>query len=242
MGSEPPHRAVRIRIEGTAAATGAIVDRAHELGVMGWVRRDGDVLAAHAEGEPGAVAALVEEIERAAAEPAAEEDVRVEGHEQFAIRGVSAGTFVVREHRARAHHFDFRLEVGETMRSWAVPKGPSLDPSIKRMAIETGDHDPADNEVEGPVGDGRAIVWDRGGYEQGGRVPWPEALDRGHAVFVLHGHKLSGGFALQRTGGGAKPRWLLVKRVDDEARPGSDIVAERPRSVISDRTLDELEP
>lgn len=240
MGPEPPRRAVRVRGEGAAATTGAVVDRALELGVTGWVRRDGDVLAAHAEGEPGAVAALVEEIERAAAEPAAVEDVRVEGHEQFAIRGVSAGTFVVREHRARAHHFDFRLEVDGTMRSWAVPKGPSLDPAVKRMAIETGDHDPADNEVEGPVGDGRAIVWDRGGYEQGGRVPWPEALDRGHAVFVLHGDKLRGGFALQRTGGGAKPRWLLVKRVDDEARPGSDIVAERPRSVISDRTLAEL--
>jgi DNA ligase D-like protein (predicted 3'-phosphoesterase) len=125
------------------------------------------------------------------------------------------------------------------MRSWAVPKGPSLDPAVKRMAIATDDHDPAGNEDEGPIGEGRAIVWDRGGYERGGRVPWPEALERGHAVFVLHGEKLRGGFALQRTGGDGRPRWLLVKRVDDEARPGSDVVAELPRSVISDRTLDE---
>ena len=84
------------------------------------------------------------------------------------------------------------------------------------------------------------IVWDRGTYEQGGRVAWPEALERGHAVFVLHGEKLRGGFALQRTRRGAKPQWLLVKRRDDEARPDSDIVSERPESVASGRTLAEL--
>ena len=84
------------------------------------------------------------------------------------------------------------------------------------------------------------IVWDRGTYEQGGRVGWPEALERGHAVFVLHGEKLRGGFALQRTRSGAKPQWLLIKRRDDDARRGSDIVAERPESVISGRTLEQL--
>jgi hypothetical protein len=71
-------------------------------------------------------------------------------------------------------------------------------------------------------------------------VPWPEALERGHAVFVLHGRKLRGGFALQRTRPGEKPQWLLLKRRDDQARPGSDIVAEAPRSVVSDRTLAEV--
>ena len=84
------------------------------------------------------------------------------------------------------------------------------------------------------------IVWDQGTYEQGGRVAWPEALARGHAVFVLHGEKLRGGFALQRTSPGAKAQWLLIKRRDQEARPGSDIVAQRPRSVLSGRTLDEI--
>jgi hypothetical protein len=84
------------------------------------------------------------------------------------------------------------------------------------------------------------VIWDRGSYEQGGRVAWPEALERGHAVFVLHGEKLRGGFALQRTRPGAKAQWILVKRRDDEARPGSDVVAERPASVLSGRTLDEL--
>jgi hypothetical protein len=84
------------------------------------------------------------------------------------------------------------------------------------------------------------IIWDRGSYEQGGRVPWPEAIERGHAVFVLHGEKLHGGFALQRTRDGDKPQWLLVKRRDDHAEPGSDVVAEHPQSVQSGRTLAEL--
>ncbi|HEY2275975.1 MAG TPA: hypothetical protein VGH61_10765, partial [Steroidobacteraceae bacterium] len=84
------------------------------------------------------------------------------------------------------------------------------------------------------------IIWDRGEYEQGGRVPWPEALDRGHAVFVLHGQKLRGGFALQRTRGGLKPQWLLIKRRDEYARPGSDVVSEHPESVASGVTLEAL--
>ena len=84
------------------------------------------------------------------------------------------------------------------------------------------------------------IVWDRGTYEQGGRVAWPQALTRGHAVFVLHGEKLRGGFALQRTRPGEKAQWLLIKRRDELAQPGSDIAAEQPASVLSGRTLDEL--
>jgi hypothetical protein len=84
------------------------------------------------------------------------------------------------------------------------------------------------------------IIWDRGSYEQGGRVPWPEALERGHAVFVLHGEKLRGGFALQRTRGGEKPQWLLIKRRDEHAAPDSDVVAERPESVRTGVTLAEL--
>ncbi len=165
------------------------------------------------------------------------EPVKVEGHEQFAVRGVAAGVFVVQEHAATAHHFDLRLEVDGVMRSWAVPKGPSLDPAAKRLAVQVEDHDCSHNAFEGRLGDGGVIVWDRGTYEQGGRVPWPEALDRGHAVFVLHGEKLHGGFALQRTRPGDKAQWLLVKRRDEQARPGSDVVAEEPRSVTSGRTL-----
>jgi bifunctional non-homologous end joining protein LigD len=126
------------------------------------------------------------------------------------------------------------------MRSWAVPKGPSLDPTVKRLALEVEDHSIAHNEFEGAAGRGGVIIWDRGDYEQGGRVRWPEALERGHAVFVLHGAKLRGGFALQRTRGGEKPQWLLIKRRDEFARADVDIVAERPESVQSGLTLDEL--
>jgi DNA ligase D-like protein (predicted 3'-phosphoesterase) len=217
----------------------AVVARARDLGVLGWVRAgEDDTLQVHAEGAQAAVDALAAILAEAGA--VAAQPVKVEGHEQFAIRGVSAGAFVVQEHAATAHHFDLRLEVGGVMRSWAVPKGPSLDPAIKRMAIEVGDHGMAHNSFEGRIGDGGVIVWDRGTYEQGGRVAWPEALTRGHAVFVLHGEKLSGGFALQRTRPGAKAQWLLIKRRDEHARPGSDVVAEWPRSVLSDRTLDDL--
>ena len=216
----------------------AVVARAHELGVLGWVRhRDDGAVLVHAEGPAEAVEQLVGFLGGEAVEV---ERAKIEGHEQFAVRGVPAGGFVVQEHAATAHHFDLRLEVDGVMRSWAVPKGPSLDPAAKRLAVQVEDHSLSHNDFEGALGDGGVIVWDRGVYEQGGRVPWPEALDRGHAVFVLHGEKLRGGFALQRTGGGAKPQWLLIKRRDDDARPGSDIVAERPDSVRSGRTLDEI--
>jgi DNA ligase D-like protein (predicted 3'-phosphoesterase) len=210
-----------------------VVRRAAEVGVLGWVRvaDDGSVLA-HIEGPAAAVDELLGPF------PDAEvEEVNPEGHEQFAIRGVSAGVFVFQEHQATAHHFDLRLEVDGVMRSWAVPKGPSMDPAVKRMAIQVEDHDKEHNDFEGELGDGSVIVWDRGTYEQGGRVPWPEAIERGHAVFVLHGEKLRGGFALQRTRPGKKPQWLLIKRKDEAARPGSDVTAEEPASVISGRRL-----
>jgi DNA ligase D-like protein (predicted 3'-phosphoesterase) len=148
--------------------------------------------------------------------------------------------FVIQQHAATSLHFDLRLEVDGVMRSWAVPKGPSLDPSVKRLAVQVEDHSLDYNSFEGPSDYGAVIVWDRGSYEQGGRVPWPEALERGHAVFVLHGEKLRGGFALQCTREGAKPQWLLIKRRDEHAQPGSDVTAERPASAISGRTLEEL--
>ncbi len=167
----------------------AFRERALALGVMGWVRPTGEI---HAEGEPGAVQALLDGL--------ATERAKVEGHEQFGIRGVSAGPFRVSE---RDGGYMFCVEVDGTMRCWALTKEPTLDPAVKRFAIEAA-------EVPGPI-------WDEGTYEQGGRVAWPEAIERGHAVFVLHGEKLRGGFALQRTGRG----WLLVKRKDAEARPAS---------------------
>jgi DNA ligase D-like protein (predicted 3'-phosphoesterase) len=240
---------LRVVVHGRVQAVGfrdATARRARGLGVMGWVRNaeDGTVLV-HAEGPAAALQRLVEFLRKgpraASVEEVEVEKAEVEGHEQFAIRGVSAGAFVVQEHAATAHHFDLRLEVDGAMRSWAVPKGPSMDPAVKRLAVEVEDHSIAHNSFEGPTDGGGVIVWDCGSYEQGGRVPWPEALARGHAVFVLHGEKLRGGFALQRTGPpGEKARWLLIKRRDDEARPDSDVAAECPRSVVSGGTLEDL--
>jgi DNA ligase D-like protein (predicted 3'-phosphoesterase) len=235
---------VRGRVQGVFFRE-ATVRRAHELGVLGWVRNaaDGSVVV-HAEGPEAGVGELLsflgEGPRGARVEQVEVEPVKVEGHEQFAVRGVSAGVFVVQEHQARARHFDLRLEVDGKMRSWAVPKGPSMDPAVRRFAVQVPDHELSHNEFEGPTEGGGVIVWDRGSYEQGGRVPWPEALDRGHAVFVLHGEKLRGGFALQRTREGEKPQWLLIKRRDDEARPKSDVAAEEPRSVLTGKTLAEL--
>jgi DNA ligase D-like protein (predicted 3'-phosphoesterase) len=230
--AEPGSKAVRATVRGRVQGVffrATTAERARELGALGWVRNaeDGTVLV-HIEGPEAAVDALLAFLAEgppgAAVEAVETEPAKVEGHEQFGVRGVAAGAFVVQEHQASSHHYDLRLEVEGTMRSWAVPKGPSLDPAVKRMAIQVPDHDLSHNEFEGELDGGTVIVWDRGTYEQGGRVAWPEALERGHAVFVLHGEKLRGGFALQRTGPpGEKSRWLLIKRRDDEARPGSDI-------------------
>ena len=229
--------AVRAVVRGKVQGVGfrdATVHRAHELEVMGWVRNGEDqTLQVHAEGSEQALEQLVAFLHdgplSARVSGVEIEKLAVEGHEQFAIRGVSAGVFVVQEHVASTRHFDFRLEVDGVMRSWAIPKGPTLDPAVKRLAVEVVDHTTVHNTFEGPLGAGRVIVWDRGTYEQGGRLAWPLALVRGHAVFVLNGEKLRGGFALQRTRSGAKAQWLLIKRRDEYARPGSDIVAECPR-------------
>jgi DNA ligase D-like protein (predicted 3'-phosphoesterase) len=244
----PDNRAIRAVISGRVQGVGfreGIRLRARELGVLGWVRNaDDGTVAVHAEGPPAAVGSLIaflyEGPAGAGVADVAVDEVPVEGHEQFAVRGVSAGVFVVQEHAATAHHFDLRLEVDGVMRSWAVPMGPSLDPSVKRLAVQVADHGVDRNSFEGPTNSGGVVVWDRGNYEQGGRVPWPEALQRGHGVVVLHGEKLRGGFALQRTRPGPKPQWLLVKRRDEEARPGSDVVAEQPASVLSGRTLEDV--
>lgn len=237
-------RAVRVSVRGASSLREDVHARAGALGLHGWVRlMDDGTVCAHVEGVHAAVDELLSWLRSAPtdrADSASERAVRVEAHEQFAVRGVPAGVFVVQEHQATAHHFDLRLEVDGVMRSWAVPRGPSMDPAAKRLAVQVDDHGLAHNEFEGPTGSGGVIIWDRGSYEQGGRVAWPEALDRGHAVFVLHGEKLHGGFALQRTGRGAKPQWLLIKRRDEHARPGSDITAERPESVQSGLTLGQV--
>ncbi len=224
-------RAIRAEVSGSDEGAGlraAMVRRAAADGVLGWVRRDaGGVVRIHAEGDGEAVESLLAFLrDRAADTEVAVTEVKPEGHEQFAIRGVDAGIFVVQEHRnARGTHFDLRLEVDGVLRSWAVPKGPSMDPAVKRMAIGVLDHDLAHAEFEGepgtaPCGSGTAAATSRAAGFPGRRrstAATPSSFSTENGC---------GGFALQRTRGGDTAEWLLIKRRDDEARPGSDVVAE----------------
>ena len=143
--------------------------------------------------------------------------------------------FVVQQHDATTLHFDLRIEDGGVLRSWAVPKGPSMDSAVRRLAVPVEDHSMAAGEFEGvhegsSRGSGAVIIWDEGTVDL-------VRNDPGHLSFLLHGHKLVGGFALTRTG---ERRWILVKARDEHARPGSDITVERPASVRSGRTYEEL--
>ena len=144
--------------------------------------------------------------------------------------------FVVQQHDATTLHWDFRLEHDGVLKSWALPKGPSLDPGVKRLAVPVPDHSIAYGAFEGLVGmgggSGAVIVWDRGTYDM-----LDGTLDDGHLSFALHGEKLRGGFALTRWD---DRKWLFVKKVDDEAVRGGDVVEERPESVKSGRRWQDL--
>jgi DNA ligase D-like protein (predicted 3'-phosphoesterase) len=148
---------------------------------------------------------------------------------------VPGSRFVVQLHDATTLHFDLRLQVGQVLRSWAVPKGPSLDPAVKRLAVAVEDHSLSAGEFEGVHeghgrGSGAVIIWDEGTAEIVREEP-------DHLSFALRGSKLTGRFGLTRTG---ERRWILVKANDAHARPGSDIVAERPASVRSRRTWQDV--
>lgn len=144
--------------------------------------------------------------------------------------------FVIQKHDATRMHYDLRLEIGGVLVSWAVPRGPSMDPAVKRLAVFTTDHDLAyaDHESE------RVIVWDAGRYtnltgdSKGAVVPIAEGLATGHVKVWLHGEKLEGAWALTGTGG---TQWLLVKVRDAAADPLADPVRDAPQSIISGRTL-----
>ena len=143
--------------------------------------------------------------------------------------------FVVQQHDATTLHFDLRLQTDGVLRSWAVPKGPSLDPKVRRLAVPVEDHSLSAGEFEGRHegarrGSGAVIIWDEGDLELLREEP-------DHLSFILHGHKLEGRFGLTKTGEGS---WILVKANDEHAAPGSDIVAEQPGSVRSGKTIEEL--
>jgi bifunctional non-homologous end joining protein LigD len=149
--------------------------------------------------------------------------------------------FVVQKHAASHLHYDFRLEVDGVLKSWAVPKGPSLDPTVKRLAMMTEDHPIEYAEFEGIIpegeyGGGSVIIWDEGVWHPEGD---PRAgLAKGKLTFELEGTKLAGSWHLFRTG--SDRGWLLKKRSDEEARPGSDLTAEEPESVRTGRTVEEV--
>ncbi|MFM0393617.1 DNA ligase D [Paraburkholderia phytofirmans] len=153
-------------------------------------------------------------------------------------------SYVIQEHDARRLHYDFRLELNGTLLSWAVPKGPSLDPSVKRLAVHVEDHPVEYGSFEGEIppgnyGAGSVIVWDRGTWEPvGGAAEAARSYAAGKLKFHLHGEKLQGGWTLVRShmrGSGDKEQWLLIKERDDEARDESDydILKKRPGSVLS---------
>jgi DNA ligase D-like protein (predicted 3'-phosphoesterase) len=156
--------------------------------------------------------------------------------------------FVVQEHDASTHHFDVRLQVGDVLRSWAVPKGPSTNPSQKRLAVPTEEHPLEYAEFEGVIpedeyGGGTVIVWDAGPYtnlktdDDGRPVSIADQLDDGHATVWLHGEKIRGGYAFIRTDGGEDERWLMIKMDDEEADARRNPTSTDPQSVLSGRTL-----
>lgn len=159
--------------------------------------------------------------------------------------------FVIQKHDASSLHYDFRLEVDGVLRSWAVPKGPSTDPSVKRLALPTEDHplEYADFEgviPEGEYGGGTVLVWDRGPYrnlraeKEDNPLDMQASLDDGQVEVWLEGEKLQGGYVLIRTGDESDSRWLLIKMNDDKADARRNPTSTEPKSVISGRTLDEI--
>ena len=158
--------------------------------------------------------------------------------------------FVIQKHAASHLHFDFRLELDGVMKSWAVPKGPSYDPGVRRLAMEVEDHPVEYNTFEGTIpkgeyGGGTVMLWDRGTYEPeggGGEDELRQAYDRGDLKIVLHGKRLQGGWVLvrMRRDEGGRAQWLLIKHRDDTADPGNDVASDVLTSVTTGRTMEQI--
>jgi DNA ligase D-like protein (predicted 3'-phosphoesterase) len=155
-------------------------------------------------------------------------------------------------HRATRLHWDFRLEVDGVLKSWAVPKGPSGNPRDKRLAVMTEDHPLEYAGFEGVIpegnyGAGQVLLWDLGTYRNdaarhGQDMTMAEALEKGHVLVWLSGHKLRGGFALIHSQMGGDPdNWLLIKESkDQEMDPAEDVVQAHPESVLSGKKIEEI--
>jgi len=163
--------------------------------------------------------------------------------------------FVVQKHAASSLHYDFRLELDGVLKSWAIPKGPSLDPADKRLAVMTEDHPLEYARFEGTIpedqyGGGSVLVWDYGWWEpdlawiRSGKTPGPTepaaALAAGELKFIVHGQKLTGSWALVQMKGRGEKNWLLLKHRDGAARPSTSIVDEAPDSAATGRTLEQV--
>lgn len=170
--------------------------------------------------------------------------------------------FVVQKHKATALHYDFRLEIGGVMPSWSIPKGPTLDNTVKRLAMPTTDHDLSYRSFEGVLpegsyGAGPVMIWDKGTFnpeieiskgvrneihdKQEGEVVLQEGLKKGELKFMLYGEKLHGSFALVKTKGwGPKDAWLLIKHNDEHVKTGYD-AKEYENSAKSGKTIEEIQ-
>jgi bifunctional non-homologous end joining protein LigD len=155
--------------------------------------------------------------------------------------------YVIQKHRATNLHYDFRLESGGVLLSWAIPKGPSLDPSMKRLAMQVEEHPMEYGNFEGVIpageyGGGTVMLWDRGTWSPEEDISVEESLRKGSLKFKLDGEKLRGSWALVRTkgyGGSSKTAWLLIKH-RDECASKNDITLEKPRSVKTQRLLADI--
>lgn len=161
--------------------------------------------------------------------------------------------FVIQKHAASRLHYDLRLELDGVMKSWAVPKGPSPDPSIKRLAMQVEDHPVEYNAFEGTIpqgeyGGGTVMLWDRGWYEPekgGGEDGVREGYRKGDLKVIFHGKRMKGSWVLVRTrgwggGGGSKPSWLLIKHRDEHVESGDALVEKHVTSVVTKRTMEQI--
>ena len=156
--------------------------------------------------------------------------------------------FVIQKHEASHLHYDFRLELDGVMKSWAVPKGPSLDPGVRRLAMEVEDHPISYNTFEGTIpageyGGGTVMLWDRGTYEAedgGGVESLRRGYEKGDLKIVVHGKRLHGGWVLVRMKRPGRPQWLLIKHRDAYADPSRDVTADETTSVVTKRTMEQI--